>query len=148
MISPPPIDSIRKSYGRCISSSGFFSDFHNTLISKSGKISSIFQTIHQERGEEILRDTIAIILMHSKDNGTPFTTSTLQHIHNIYSQHNLNIDNQLMNEWADCLIQTIKTHDTRFTQQLEIEWRSIIQPITTFLTKPITDANTTTKPQA
>lgn len=134
-IEPELIERVNLSYGRCIASPDFFTDFYNEFLQSSPEIKPHFANTNMDKQKALLRDGITCVIIYSKaaDKLNSFAKDKLERIGKIHSHGQHNIEPRLYPLWTKSLLNTIRKHDKQFSPQLEQDWKKIIEPAVSLL---------------
>lgn len=119
------IARVRQSYGRCIAQPDFMEGFYSNFLSSSPEIPAMFQNTNFSKQKTLLKDSIALVFMFAKDDKNTSVRKQLLHIGERHSRSQLNVAAHLYPFWINSLIKTISIYDTKFSPELEKEWRAI-----------------------
>lgn len=115
---------VNTSYGRCVSSTGFFETFYRLLLASHPDIPPMFANTDFERQNELLRASLGVMVSLRRQEGAGY--QILEEVRRSHCRSRMNVRPELYSFWVDCLIESVKRHDPKFDQTLEAAWRDVI----------------------
>ena len=124
------IDSIKKSYDRCLNSHGnnkkFFVRFYEVFLESDPEIRSMFLQTNIMKQVNALKNGISTVIMYA-GNDDSMTSQGLESIRRTHSSDTLKVKARHYKIWEDSLITVLYEYDNEFTEILEKDWRALIQ---------------------
>lgn len=128
---PPELDTVTRSYHRCLSSAEFLDSFYAIFLAKSEEIAEKFRTtdfVHQKR---MLRESLLMMVMYNLNSaGVEEDMTKLAERH---SRRGVDIPARLYDQWLDSLCEALQRHDPEYTAEIADRWRAAMQPGIDFL---------------
>lgn len=116
-------DTFLASFARCRASAGFFEDFYRRFIDASDEVRAKFANTDMQKQVRMLEDSLLVVAVAVQgEEGSP-ARSDLPRIAARHSQKDLDIRPELYDLFLDRLLDTVRTHDPRFTSAIEAAWR-------------------------
>jgi hemoglobin-like flavoprotein len=123
VVSPSTRDTFLGSLRRCRASAGFLDAFYERFISSSEEIRDKFKNTDMQRQVRMLEDSLFVVANAVQgEEGSP-ARGDLPRIAARHSRHDLDIRPELYDIFLDCLMATVRTHDTQFSAEVEAAWR-------------------------
>lgn len=133
-ISQDAYKTAHSSYGRCCIRPTFFNDFYKRFTTGSAEVGRMFKNTDMNKQKQLLKSGISLMLMYAK--GHPTAESALQRIAIIHDKNHINVKPELYKYWVDCVLDTIKEHDKKYTPEVERAWKKVFsQGINFFISK-------------
>lgn len=130
------IDSIKKSYGRCLVSHGgkkkFFDHFYEIFLASDPEIEKMFSQVDFAKQQVAIKRGISMMIMYAENNDS-MAESVLKGIRKSHSTDKLYVTARHYKIWEDCLIASLKDFDTEFSDEVEANWRSLVQETVSYL---------------
>lgn len=117
------------SYGRVLEYKAeemkFLDRFYEIFLSKSEKVSDLFQQTHMSAQKTMLQDS----LIYMRDFYLNRRTNEyMQHIGKVHSKSGKNITPELYDIWLDSLLEAVKEYDPEFNDDIDLSWRIALSP--------------------
>ncbi len=120
------------SYLRCVVSDQdvFFKRFYELFTAADPDVSRVFAETDMERQVSLLQESLLYMIhfANSKD-----ASIRLQRIANHHGSKEMNVPRRLFDLWLDCLVSTVREHDTQFEPQVAVAWRVFLAPGIAFI---------------
>lgn len=127
---PIDFDSVKKSYGRCVftreAKDKFFSQFYETFLQSHPDIGPLFVDTDFDKQISMLKNAISMSIMYGEKQDA-LAKDVLTNIRRSHSREKHNIKPEYYEYWLNSLIQTLHTCDPNFNQELERNWRDMMQ---------------------
>ena len=119
-------DSFLASLGRCRATAGFLDAFYQRFVASSDEVRAKFAGTDMLRQVQMLEDTLFVVANAVQgEEGSP-ARSDLPRIAERHSRRDLDIRPELYDLFLECLIVTVRTHDPKFTPEVEAAWREVM----------------------
>jgi hemoglobin-like flavoprotein len=116
-------DTFLASFGRCRATPGFLDAFYQRFVASSYEVRAKFAKSDMLRQVQMLEDTLFVVANAVQgEEGSP-ARSDLPRIAERHSRRDLDIRPELYDLFLECLIVTVRTHDAKFTPEVEAAWR-------------------------
>lgn len=116
----------RKSYERCCAALDFFPCFYRNFFRACPVAKPLFAKTDFRRQHKLLQHAIGLLLAFPNDASD--TPSVLARVAERHSSRDLDIDPALYTPFVESLIQTVREHDSEFTDRTEDAWRRTLAP--------------------
>lgn len=130
------IESIKKSYGRCLVSHGgkkkFFDRFYETFLASDPEVSEMFSRVDIAKQQVAIKRGISMMIMYAEDPDS-MAESVLKGIRKSHSSDKLYVTARHYKIWEDCLMESLKEFDGEFSDELENNWRNLVQETVSYL---------------
>ncbi len=123
------LETAHKSYDRCCKSPDFFNEFYALFLGKNPAIPPLFADTDFERQNQLLRHAIGLLMLYYRRR----ESALLRRIAHRHGPDDLQVQGDLYPVWVDCLIESVKRHDTEFGPEVERAWRTVIAPGVAFV---------------
>jgi hemoglobin-like flavoprotein len=111
------------SFGRCRATAGFLDAFYQRFVASSDEVRAKFAKTDMMRQVQMLEDSLFVVANAVQgEEGSP-ARSDLPRIAERHSRNDLDIRPELYDLFLECLIVTVRTHDPKFTPEVEAAWR-------------------------
>jgi len=119
-------DTFLESFGRCRATAGFLDAFYKRFVASSDEIRAKFAKTDMMRQVQMLEDTLFVVANAVQgEEGSP-ARSDLPRIAERHSRRDLDIGPELYDLFLECLVVTVRTHDPKFTPEVEAAWREVM----------------------
>ena len=119
-------DTFLASLGRCRATAGFLDAFYQRFVASSDEVRAKFAKTDMLRQVQMLEDTLFVVANAVQgEEGSP-ARSDLPRIAERHSRRDLDIGPELYDLFLECLIVTVRTHDPKFTPEVEAAWREVM----------------------
>jgi len=119
-------DTFLASLGRCRATPGFLDAFYQRFVASSDEVRAKFAKTDMLRQVQMLEDTLFVVANAVQgEEGSP-ARSDLPRIAERHSRRDLDIGPELYDLFLECLIVTVRTHDPKFTPEVEAAWRAVM----------------------
>ncbi len=120
-------DTFLASFNRCRAAPGFLEAFYDRFISSSEEIRAKFAGTDMKRQVRMLEDSLYVVAVAVQGQEGSVARGDLPRIAARHSRHDLDIGPGLYDVWLECLIETVRTHDPQFSNQVEAAWRETLR---------------------
>jgi len=119
-------DTFLASLGRCRATAGFLDAFYQRFVASSDEVRAKFAKTDMMRQVQMLEDTLFVVANAVQgEEGSP-ARSDLPRIAERHSRRDLDIGPELYDLFLECLVVTVRTHDPKFTPEVEAAWREVM----------------------
>ena len=119
-------DTFLASLGRCRATPGFLDAFYQRFVASSDEVRAKFAKTDMMRQVQMLEDTLFVVANAVQgEEGSP-ARSDLPRIAERHSRRDLDIGPELYDLFLECLVVTVRTHDPKFTPEVEAAWREVM----------------------
>ena len=119
-------DVFLASLGRCRATAGFLDAFYQRFVASSDEVRAKFAKTDMMRQVRVMEDTLFVVANAVQgEEGSP-ARSDLPRIAERHSRRDLDIRPELYDLFLECLIVTVRTHDPKFTPEVEAAWREVM----------------------
>jgi hemoglobin-like flavoprotein len=116
-------DAFLASLGRCRATAGFLDAFYQRFVASSDEVRAKFAGTDMLRQVQMLEDSLFVVANAVQgEEGSP-ARGDLPRIAARHSRKDLDIGPQLYDLFLECLIVTVRTHDPKFSPEVEAAWR-------------------------
>ncbi|MCV9388024.1 hypothetical protein [Reichenbachiella ulvae] len=119
------INQVRLSYGRCVASPTFFDDFYQFFQSSSPAVKDRFKNTDMVKQKDLLRHGLSHLIMFA--GGSKSAEMKVEQLSTSHDKDHMNIPGWMYRNWLDALLRTVKLHDKKMTQELDAQWKSVLQ---------------------
>ena len=119
-------DTFLASFNRCRFVPGFIEAFYERFISSSEEIRAKFAGTDMKRQVRMLEDSLYVVAVAVQGEEGSYARGDLPRIAARHSRKDLDIRPGLYDLWLECLIETVRTHDPQFSQEIEAAWRETL----------------------
>ncbi len=130
------IGSIKKSYGRCLVSHGgkkkFFDHFYEIFLVSDPEVEKMFSQVDLAKQQVAIKRGISMMIMYA-ENPDSMAESVLKGIRKSHSTDKLYVTTRHYKIWEDCLVKSLKEFDGEFSDELEANWRNLVQETVNYL---------------
>ncbi len=124
MLKEKDFQLFNDSLERCLEGTRFIEDFYDRFIHASPQIAVLFAHTEMERQYRMMRSSIYMCMMAAKSH-----IQVRGRLVELGDRHNaLGVRPLYYAFWLESLIETVRTHDARFTDQIEDTWRAVMAP--------------------
>lgn len=116
-------DAFLASFGRCRASAGFLDDFYRRFVGSSEEVRAKFANTDMKRQVRMLEDSLYVIAVAVQGEEGSMARGDLPRIAARHGRKDLDIRPELYELWLECLIETVRGHDSQFTSEVEAAWR-------------------------
>jgi hemoglobin-like flavoprotein len=114
------------SFNRCRATSGFLDAFYQRFLASSDEVRAKFAGTDMMRQVRMVEDSLFVLANAVQgEEGSP-ARGDLPRIAARHSRTDLDIRPALYDLFLECLIVTVKTHDAKFSPEVEAAWRETI----------------------
>jgi len=119
-------DTFLASLGRCRATAGFLDAFYQRFVASSDEVRAKFAKTDMLRQVQMLEDTLFVVANAVQgEEGSP-ARSDLPRIAERHSRRDLDIGPELYDLFLECLNVTVRTHDPKFSPEVEAAWREVM----------------------
>jgi hemoglobin-like flavoprotein len=119
-------DTFLASLGRCRATAGFLDAFYQRFIASSDEVRAKFAKTDMMGQVRVMEDTLFVVANAVQgEEGSP-ARSDLPRIAERHSRGDLDIRPELYDLFLECLVVTVRTHDPKFTPEVEFAWREVM----------------------
>lgn len=114
------------SLGRILDRNGgdaFFKGFYECFISSSTEVKQKFANTDMDNQRRMLKSSFYHMLTFFVTKETEKNIVEIARKHNM---HHRDIHPELYDLWLECLIRTVKRHDSKFSDEVELAWRLVM----------------------
>jgi len=116
-------DTFLASLGRCRATAGFLDAFYQRFVASSDEVRAKFAGTDMLHQVQMLEDSLFVVANAVQgEEGSP-ARGDLPRIAARHSHSDLDIRPELYDLFLECLIVTVRTHDTKFSSEVEAAWR-------------------------
>lgn len=124
-------DTFNASYERIIGrgikltsqSDEFFEDFYNRFIASSDEVARAFANTDMERQRSMLKKSLLLLVsFFAGHQANPY----LEQIARRHGSGEVNVPQHLYQLWLECLIDSVRTFDPAFDDDVELAWRLVL----------------------
>ena len=120
------VDAFQASVRRCLESPSFIKDFYDRFTGTSDAIREKFRDTDFERQHRAMADSLqvmAVAVQGGPDNLARHAMKGLAQTHK-----KMDISPAMYDVWLECMLQTARAHDPRFSDAVERAWRETLAP--------------------
>ena len=119
-------DTFLASLGRCRATAGFLDAFYQRFVASSDEVRAKFAGTDMLHQVQMLEDSLFVVANAVQgEEGSP-ARSDLPRIAERHSRRDLDIGPELYDLFLECLVVTVRTHDPKFTPEVEAAWREVM----------------------
>jgi hemoglobin-like flavoprotein len=120
------VDAFEASVNRCLESPTFIRDFYDRFTGSSDAIREKFRNTDFERQNRALAGSLHVMAVAVR--GGPGNIARLE-LERLARRHKeMDISASMYDVWLDCVLQSARTHDPRFSPAVERAWRETLGP--------------------
>ncbi len=109
----------------------FFATFYALLMTSSPEAANKFSGTDMDQQIRMLRASVAVLVaFHAGGGQDPY----IERLAMRHSQRSADIAPELYSLWMDCLMETVRRFDPKFTPRVEAAWRAIFSKGIEFMT--------------
>jgi len=127
---PIDFDNVKKSYGRCVftheAKEKFFQQFYETFLKSHPDIGALFVSTDFEKQNSMLKNAINMSILYAEKQDD-LAKDVLTNISRSHSSKRHNVKPEYYDYWLNSLIKTLQACDPNFNQELEQNWRDMMQ---------------------
>jgi hemoglobin-like flavoprotein len=120
------VDAFQASVDRCLESPSFIKDFYDRFKGSSDEIREKFRDTDFERQNRALADSLRVMAVAVQ--GGPGNIARLDMKRLARRHKEMDIGAWMYDVWLDCVLQTARIHDPKFTPAVERAWRETLGP--------------------
>lgn len=109
----------------------FFDDFYDRFIASSPLVAQKFKNVDMAFQKRMLKQSIILLLNMFATKRIP---DGLTEIARKHSKKAADIPAELYGNWLECLIATVRKHDPRVSNDVELAWRMVCAQGIAFMT--------------
>ena len=113
---------------RCLERPDFMLDFYGFFMDSSEEIRQKFANTDFKKQTRVVADSLWAISVAAQGPKSSPAWSDMPRLAARHSRSELDIPPALYDTWLDCLIQTVRKHDSAFSPEVEAAWRSTLGP--------------------
>lgn len=117
----------KASYDRCCAAPDFFPSFYRNFFSARPDVKPLFAKTDFQRQHNLLRHALSLLLIYPNKPEAE-ARSLLRRVAERHSRSDLGIDPSLYEPFIEALMLTVKEHDPEFTSDIEMAWRTTVEP--------------------
>ena len=125
------IHRVHASLNRSLANSGFIDKFYEIFIASNAEIRQMFAHTDFDKQHKLLRKALLSAVTFAA--GGELARQRLITIRESHNRAHMNVRPELYPVWVDCLVETAAQCDPDFDQQLDREWRAVLQPAIDFI---------------
>ena len=110
---------------RCMQRTDFIDRFYQIFLASSDEVRKKFENTDFRRQRKMLRSSLFLLILACE--GMPEGLQHLDRIAELHSRKQRDIPPHLYELWANCLLQAVQECDSRFNEQTENAWRSMMK---------------------
>jgi hemoglobin-like flavoprotein len=116
-------DTFLASLGRCRATPGFLDAFYQRFVVSSDEVRAKFAKTDMMRQVQVMEDTLLVVANAVQGEEGSLARKALPRIAERHSRRDLDIRPELYDLFLECLLVTVRTHDPKFTPEVEAAWR-------------------------
>ena len=117
---------VQSSFERCLPLNAFANHFYKNLFAQNPQVAEYFKDSDFELQNTQLIQGIWFLISYYNRN--PIAAMALQNVKIKHNHDHLDIPDRLYKPWTEQLIESLREHDSKFSDALELDWRTTIQP--------------------
>jgi hemoglobin-like flavoprotein len=126
-----PIHAIaQQSYSRCLRAPDFFADFYERLLASDPAIPPMFEQTEFPKQHNLLRHGLGLLLSYAKNP----EDALLDRLAARHSECGIGVSRHMYDCFSVSLLDTVRQHDPRFTDETEEAWIEALRPGIEFMT--------------
>lgn len=118
------IQLVEESYKRCIAQENFFPDFYRNFMGKGPVIVEKFKNTDMNHQMNALKHGLQYMIMFAE--GSKIASTKVESLGLTHDRNHRDISPELYDLWMQSLLETIKTHDELYTDELGHYWRNVM----------------------
>ena len=115
------IQRTRDSLARSVECETFLERFYDLFVGSSPKIAKLFEKTDFERQRKVLKAALYEMLVAAGTTKGP-AHDELERLAKLH--HEIGVTDDMYQLWLDALVKAAREHDSRFTDELEADWRA------------------------
>lgn len=119
------IDRVHQSYGRALMNPKLIERFYKIFMDSSPQIRAKFVDTDFDTQYELLNQGISMAILFPMEN--VIAKQAISRLQTRHNRDNLDINPQLYGYWVDSLMLTLEESDPQFDEDLEQDWRQLLQ---------------------
>ncbi len=119
---PADLDTVTRSYHRCMSSDGFLDTFYDRFLASSAEIAEKFRGTDFAHQKLMLRESLLLMVMFNK--APDVVNSEMEKLAERHSRRGADIPAPMYTLWLDALCEAIEIHDPECTPAIAANWRA------------------------
>jgi hemoglobin-like flavoprotein len=116
-------DTFLKSFGRCRSTAGFLDAFYRRFLASSDEVHAKFAGTDIKRQVRAMEDALFVVANAVQGEAGSPARLELPRIAARHGRADLDIRAGLYDVFLECLIETVREHDTEWSAEVEAAWR-------------------------
>jgi hemoglobin-like flavoprotein len=125
------LDTFNRSYERIIGrgvrltdqSDDFFEDFYQRFVASSPEVAQAFaQTDIPKQLSMLKKSLLFLVSFFATHQANPY----LEQVAHRHGAAHINIPSHLYDTWLECLIESVRTFDPDFDDNVELAWRLVL----------------------
>ena len=125
-MDPRSRDAFLASFNRCRASPGFLEAFYQSFVASSEEIRAKFTGTDMKRQVRMLEDSLFVIAVAVQGEEGSLARGDRRALPRDTAGNDLDIRPGLYDLWLECLIDTARSHDPKFSPELEAAWRDTL----------------------
>ena len=120
------VDTFQASVLRCLESPSFIKDFYDRFTGSSAAIREKFRDTDFERQHRAMADSLRVMAVAVEGGPDNLGRHAIKHL--AVRHKEMDIGERMYDVWLDCMLQTARTHDPKFSAAVERAWRETLAP--------------------
>jgi len=125
------IHRVHTSLNRSLAHSRFIEIFYEIFMATDAEIRQMFEHTEFERQKKLLRKALLSAVTFAA--GGEVARQRLALIRESHNRKHMNVRPELYGLWTNSLVKAVAQCDPNFDQQLDREWRAVLQPAIEFI---------------
>lgn len=122
------VSLVRQSYMRCRSNTDFFTIFYGLFLKRDEAIAAMFKNTDWHKQKHLIQHAIKSAVLFAEEPYIPIIRKHIREIGESHSKYHLNVDPKYYPIWLDCMVETVRRCDPKFSLEVEKAWRQVLQP--------------------
>jgi hemoglobin-like flavoprotein len=125
-VPAPSTDVFLASLKRCLVAPGFLAGFYERFTSSSEEVREKFRGVDMKRQVGMLENSLYVVAVAAQgEEGSP-ARGDLPRLAERHSRRDLDIRPELYDLWAQCLVETVRTTDPLWSDEVATAWRDTL----------------------
>jgi hemoglobin-like flavoprotein len=125
-VSSPATDVFLASLKRCLAAPGFLAEFYDRFLASSDEVREKFRGVDMKRQTRVLEDSLYVVANAVQGGEGSLARGDLPRLAERHSRRGLGIRPELYDLWSQCLVETARTHDPGWADDVAAAWRETL----------------------
>lgn len=122
----PATELFLASLKRCLGAPGFLAAFYDRFTGSSPEVREKFRGVDLKGQARVLEDSLYVVAVAVQGEEGSLARGDLPRLAERHSRRDLDIRPELYDLWIQCLVETARSHDPQWSEDIAAAWRETL----------------------